>query len=168
MYGFILRSVSDHETLDILVESDFLRWIRRTLYRRAIYGDIDSITHQNRLLYNLMRAYLNEARNPDQVLVNRALMRALLSNYKDFFDKIDAFLANMQTETLSALRKIKLDNKMTPPKTPVTKLAVVLAKRINKNEPTFSPFHSSAESVIRDYVCDGKQAILYIAAMGLA
>jgi hypothetical protein len=160
-YGYILRSrdparTKDHS--DILIASPLLKRVRKVVYERAPRSVCDSLTADERLEYNAIRAFLTATDRNDFL--------ALFPDWTDRFRAYGEFTSNVTRLIVHALRQRALAPASREPalESPTGRIARTLLKHINQHEQ-LSAFHGNTESIVNDYVVNPEYAFLYLRAM---
>lgn len=159
-YGLILRSRDPAKTpgcSDVLLESDLLRAVKRSVYGRPSHREASAVSHKNRLEFQALRAYLSPS--------ERAGFIALFPRLQPRFARFAEFIGNLVRAVTLRARGRKLDMLDRPPTSQVQALAETLLRHIESNVSRFDVASPEATNIITAYVVQPSYASLYLSAI---
>ena len=170
-YGYILRSRNPAHTerhSSILVETPLLKRIRNIVYSRAPRTVRDSLTAEDRLEYNAMRAFLTATERRDFL--------ALYPDWAPRFQEYEEFVNNVIYLVVHALRQRAAAGDEPPRRaataptakdegsalrTPTGQVARAILDHICRFEK-LTAFHGHTKSIVHDYVVNPEYAYLFL------
>jgi len=164
-YGFILRSrdvAATKEHSDILIESPLLKRVRQLVYQRPGRHLRDDLTHETRLEYNALRAYLTVT-DRDDFLALHPQFAPKYAKYKEFTENVLHLVLTHHRQNSMAPATRRAEG---PVNSPTAAVARALLPHICSNAPNFSVFNQDARSIAHDYIVHPEYALLYLRAMG--
>lgn len=160
-YGFILRSRDRARTLqysDILVGSPLLERVRKVVYERAPAAVRDTLSAEDRLEYNALRAYLTNT--------DRAAFLALYPDWAAKYQIYEEFTNNVVQIMVHTLRQRAMMPSSSEPnlKSPTGHIARAILAHLSERD-SLPPFNKDTASVVRDHVVQPGYAYLFLGVL---
>ena len=164
-YGYLLQSkkpvtgdVIDTCNLNVMIDSNLLKRVRDAIYKYPSSIIRDSLNHNNRTEYFVMKAFLTP--------INHTEFLELFPHYKPMFDVFQILFDNVVNTILQA-RQIQLmtDTPSTvdqEDQLPMIAVSGALLEYIIKSDPAFNPINADAKKIIKNYILKSEYAMMFL------
>lgn len=157
-YGYILRSRDPRKTKecsDVMIESPLLARVRKIIYERAPKQIRDSLSSEERLEYNALKAFLTPTERSEFI--------SLYPEWKDKFRKYEEFVNGLKEQAVHIVRQRAMAPSAKEPaaKSVVSRLARTLIDDICRRE-SITAFHKDTESILSDFIVDSQYTYLFL------
>lgn len=160
-YGYFLRTSGT--TSDLMVESELLKQVRCMIYNlpKGKYGTV--LTHQNRLEYTVLRAYLSLGTK--FTFINLfPQFKTQYCVYDEFFKKLVAQVITIMRTRKSVVKTLQTSQGQTAAELKIAKLANCLVSHIETYE-YINAMDSQGINIITDFITDKHYLDLYHACL---
>lgn len=163
-YGYLLQTkkhitsdvISDCE-LNIMIDSNLLKRVRDAMYKYPTAIIRDSLSHNNRTEYFIMKAFLTP--------INHIEFLSLFPHFKPVFDKFQNIF-DLVVTTIIQIRQRQLmsdDNtSIIDTTSAINCVASLLLDYIVKRDLTFNPINADAKKIIRDFILKSEYAMIFL------
>ena len=166
-YGYMLQSkksstdgvISDCD-LNIMIDSNLLKRVRDSIYKYPTAIIRDSLNHNNRTEYFIMKAFLTP--------INHIEFLSLFPHFKPMFDKFQIIFDSVVTTILQMRQKqlmsdeIISDDSNVDTTSPLNCVSSLLLDYIIKRDLTFNPINADAKKIIRDFILKSEYAMIFL------
>ena len=163
-YGYLLQSkkhstsdvISDCE-LNIMIDSNLLKRVRDAIYKYPTAIIRDSLSHNNRTEYFIMKAFLTP--------VNHIEFLSLFPHFKSMFEQFQ-IIFDLVVNTILQMRQRQLmsddDTSNVDTTSALNCVASLLLDYIIKRDLTFNPINADAKKIIRDFILKSEYAMIFL------
>jgi hypothetical protein len=163
-YGYLLQSkkpatvdVIDTCNLNVMVDSNLLKRIRDAIYKYPSSVIRDSLNHNNRTAYFVMKAFLTP--------VNHTEFLTLFPHFKPMFE-VFQILFDSVVNTILQTRQIQLmtdtPNTSNTDQIPLIAVSNALLEYILKSDASFNPINADAKKIIKNYILKSEYAMMFL------
>ena len=163
-YGYLLQS-KKHSTsdvisdcnLNVMIDSNLLKRIRDAIYKYPTAIIRDSLSHNNRTEYFIMKAFLTP--------INHIEFLLLFPHFKFMFDKFQIIFDSVVTTILHMRQMQIMSDTMVEgvdTTSPLNCVSSLLLDYIIKRDLTFNPINADAKKIIRDFILKSEYAMIFL------
>jgi len=163
-YGYMLQSkkhitgdVIDTCNLNIMIDSNLLKRVRDAIYKYPSSIIRDSLNHNNRTEYFVMKAFLTP--------INHVEFLSLFPHFKPLFDTFQVIF-DCVVNTILQMRQNQLMSDtpivLSLDQTPLFAVSNALLDYIIKSDTTFNPINADAKKIIKNYILKSEYAMMFL------
>jgi hypothetical protein len=163
-YGYMLQSkkhitgdVIDTCNLNVMIDSNLLKRVRDAIYKYPSSIIRDSLSHNNRTEYFIMKAFLTP--------INHTEFLSLFPHFKPMFDAFQVIF-DCVVNTILQMRQNQLMSDtpipVSPDQTPLLAVSNALLEYITKSDVTFNPINADAKKIIKNYILKSEYAMMFL------